>query len=389
MRAKKVKSKITKEQYIKAEQDHNKWGGYLEDAIEAGNKSDIEKYKKLQSDAEDIIHRYERSYEHGGEIQSKIDKLQKVVDSDLPQFARDKAKSEIERLKAEQYVEAKKESLKSRIKDKSSSKEQKERDEKELALFESSEKPKPTPKAKPLPKPTAKKEIVGYGIVDNISGEIVASKKTLPELMEASKKLEKRKGFEDMGSLVYEIVKVDGKNVVGDKVTSVDVNTMDLEKGRLKPEPKPKFKVGDMVSMFSDEPSLEVVEVYEWSDKKATYDLKSKDGKIERGNISELKLIEYVKPKPDHKKLVEKLKAKKSKAEPSNEPSVGHKRDEKRDRKLVAKPLGKRISESGNVYYENRLNRADKSPKRKFEEGGEIKPTDQGKSGWGLDFLNW
>jgi hypothetical protein len=57
-----------------------------------------------------------------------------------------------------------------------------------------------------------------------------------------------------------------------------------------KKEFEPKFKVGDYVSMFKDEPNLEVVKVYEFSDKKATYDLKSKDGKIDRGNISETKL---------------------------------------------------------------------------------------------------
>jgi outer membrane murein-binding lipoprotein Lpp len=57
-----------------------------------------------------------------------------------------------------------------------------------------------------------------------------------------------------------------------------------------KKEFEPKFKVGDYVSMFKDESNLEVVKVYEWSDKKATYDLKSKDGKINRGNISETKL---------------------------------------------------------------------------------------------------
>jgi hypothetical protein len=359
----------------------------------------------------------------------------------------------------------------------------------------------------------ATKEIVGYAIVDPISGDIVASKKTIAELMEASKKLEKTKGFEDMSDLVYEIVKKDDKNVIGNKVTSVDINLMNVEKGKLKKpttrrsetefnelkekisnichdklgigitssnlstvdnteytfEPrtkdskydgmmlsydgdefevfefgmatnnnkdtfkvfgryknlqaainslskgntenrnkttrkapikkavakkvveglKPKFKVGDYVSMFKDEPSLEVIGVNEFSDKKATYDLKSKDGKIDRRNISELKLSTSTKPKADHKKLVAKLKAKKGAKEYDNRASLNtetgerRKRSESSDKKRDALPLGKRVSADGNVYWENRLNRGDLDKGDKFEEGGEVKG-----SGWGLN-LNW
>ena len=60
-----------------------------------------------------------------------------------------------------------------------------------------------------------------------------------------------------------------------------------------------------------------------------------------------------------------------------------YKRSESSDKKREALPLGKRISEDGNKYYENRLNRADISKKDKFEDGGEVKG-----SGWGLN-LNW
>jgi hypothetical protein len=76
--------------------------------------------------------------------------------------------------------------------------------------------------------------------------------------------------------------------------------------------------------------------------------------------------------KVSHKEVLAKVKAKKGKKEYSNAPSKGHKRNESSDRKRDALPLGKRISESGNVYYENRLNRGDLDKGSKFREGGEV-----------------
>ena len=38
----------------------------------------------------------------------------------------------------------------------------------------------------------------------------------------------------------------------------------------------------------------------------------------------------------------------------------------KQDKNLKAKKAGKRVSESGNVYYENRPNRSDKDKKKKI-----------------------
>lgn len=76
--------------------------------------------------------------------------------------------------------------------------------------------------------------------------------------------------------------------------------------------------------------------------------------------------------KVSHKEVLAKVKAKKGKKEYSNAPSKGHKRNESSDRKREALPLGKRISESGNVYYENRLNRGDLDKGDKFKIGGEI-----------------
>ena len=43
-----------------------------------------------------------------------------------------------------------------------------------------------------------------------------------------------------------------------------------------------------------------------------------------------------------------------------------HKRSTVRDRKLSAKKPGKRVSESGNTYYERRVNRSDVSKKKRL-----------------------
>jgi hypothetical protein len=365
-------------------------------------------------------------------------------------------------------------------------------------------------------KPTAKKEIVGYAIVDPISGSIVVSKKTLPELIEASKKLEKRKGFEDMSDLVYEIVKKDDKNVIGNKVTSIDINSMDLEKGGLKKstaKKEPKSDGGDIKRKLKDGyyynsltadldgTILHGYTLYDSNDKvvykspmvfdnrtkvrvavlkklaeiskkedlsvdeeikikpnlayplgnKAKKALEDLDGKYKAVVVKMLKnedyekvtedlsldkearfyeflskklglislskryenkpfglflksIEEYVnemfyieketpaKQKPSHKKLVAKLKAKKGGKEYDNRASLNtetgerRKRSESSDKKREAKPLGKRISADGSVYYENRLNRGDVSKEDKFEGGGEI---GKNTSGWGLKFLKW
>lgn len=42
----------------------------------------------------------------------------------------------------------------------------------------------------------------------------------------------------------------------------------------------------------------------------------------------------------------------------------------KRDKSLKAKRPGKRVSASGNIYYEYRKNRSDKNPKKRLAKGG-------------------
>ena len=158
-----------------------------------------------------------------------------------------------------------------------------------------------------------------------------------------------------------------------------------------KTEPKPKFKVGDVLrrkNMRGDGfDNLRIEAVTGWTGDEHRYDIVFLDDKLNsvnrfaKGYDSEFSVIP--KPKADHKKLVAKLKAKKGDKEYDNRASINastgerYKRSESSDKKREAKPLGKRVSEDGNVYWENRLNRGDLSKKDKFKTGGEIKKADR------------
>jgi hypothetical protein len=164
-----------------------------------------------------------------------------------------------------------------------------------------------------------------------------------------------------------------------------------------KEEPKPKFKVGDILrrkNMRGDGfDNLKIEAVTGWTGEEHRYDIVFLDDKLNsvnryaKGYDSEFSAIP--KPKADHKKLVAKLKAKKGAKEYDNRASLNtetgerRKRSESSDKKRTALPLGKRVSADGSVYYENRLNRADMNKQDKFKEGGEVKGSD-----WGLN-LNW
>ena len=669
---------ITKSEYEKALEDYDKFGEFLEDAIQDENESDIKKYKKLMSDSENIIHRYERKEEYakgGGiesdetkKIKSDIEKLEKVANSTnsmISDQVKENAKAKIKELKSklderEQHISESKsitkdmklyisefpkgltEGVEAFIKEhdltedevlkmlmgykngqilsttmsnalsKTLSEVKKAKDVKKILDFVKSnkafaykkpsyklgdqwsidfdykglleyslkvdestpvktleklhssfednnyhtlgsplwdaisdmkqgneerakmfllkfkkgieeeltdrfgwKKPKSTKVEEGIKAKFKEKEIVGYAIVDPISGRIVASKKNIKDLIELAPKLEKTKGFEDIGDLFYEIIKKDDKNVIGDKVTSVDINLMPIEKpyskekdifyakeffidgigtkyvknnsfdeksfkaffsGKGGTESKiklfarelgikdiSKYIDGEIIenidfandaseravylfSLISEEPkpkgrkpkSTERILGIEYTvgtkahakavaDKKHLDDLnKSESSKEPTKKVSHKEVLAKAKAKKEVKgdlpkskfdkgdkvivlgynevyeikdksyrnnldneltwvyylpeyssvlvseKNLKEFKAKKSKATPSNAPSKGHKRNEASDRKREALPLGKRISESGNVYYENRLNRADKSKRTKFEEGGEV-----------------
>lgn len=142
--------------------------------------------------------------------------------------------------------------------------------------------------------------------------------------------------------------------------------------------PKSKYEIGDKVGVSGHN------EVYIISDK--SY----------RNNIdNELTWVYYLPEyssvlvseknlktpkKVSHKDVLAKVKAKKGKGNNNRGDLVNYKTgDDKRrtrsvssDKKREAKPLGRRVSESGNIYYENRLNRADIDKSERYKSGGEI-----------------
>ena len=239
----------------------------------------------------------------GGEIEGKIEDLQAVIDGDFPQFAKDKAKSEIERLKKELH-ESKETKAEEKAEHKAGGKEAK----------------KPTTRTK-------------FKV-----GETVNFNNELYKILE----IKKAKDLDGEGDATWRYL-LDG---YGDIMIQEDL-----------------------------------LKEYKAPSKPTTRKAPVKKAVAKKTEVK--KEVETpAKPKADHKKLVAKLKAKKG-ATPSNAPSKGHKRSEASDRKRSALPLGKRVSADGNIYYENRLNRADMNKEDKFEDGGEIK-----NSGWGLN-LNW
>lgn len=98
---------------------------------------------------------------------------------------------------------------------------------------------------KPIVKNKKNNDFVGYMLLDTISGEMVASKKTLPELQKVYNELEKNEKLDTGEVFVYEINKVDGKNKQGNRIL------VDWIKEKTN---TPKFKIGDIVII--DSPQL-------------------------------------------------------------------------------------------------------------------------------------
>lgn len=94
------------------------------------------------------------------------------------------------------------------------------------------------PSQKKQTKPRTKKEnlVIGYMLLDSISGEMIASKKTLPELKKVYDDLDQNEIGEGLDVFVYEINVVKGKNKQGKRV---DVN---WEKPKPKNTTKPNKK---------------------------------------------------------------------------------------------------------------------------------------------------
>jgi hypothetical protein len=366
-------------------------------------------------------HIREGQYEGGGEIQSKIDKLQAVVNSKmLPEGVKETARKKIAELekelhesketkaeeraeenkmtgesegernvgmdKPEDYIEAKVKNLEASLKDKTISETQRKRDEKELALFK---KATATTRAK-------------FKV-----GEMVNFNNELYKIIE----IKKAKDLDGEGDATWRYL-LDGygdfmiqedllkeykapSKAPTTKPTTTKAPIKKAVAKKVVEGLKPKFKVGDVVLVNYGEErgvigAIETVSYYEKYPKsmKPT-DIPHYEIKGASKDISESNLELYKAPKADHKKLVAKLKAKKGDKEYDNRASLNtetgerRKRSESSDKKREALPLGKRVSADGNVYWENRLNRGDVSKEDKFEGGGEVKGSD-----WGLN-LNW
>jgi hypothetical protein len=292
-------------------------GGWLKDHKYV-NKS--EGYEMRYSKDKDHRKGYRnKKYAGGGEIESKIEDLQSVIDGDFPQFAKDKAKEEIEKLKKELH-----ESKESKHKEKS--------DEK-VSGTESKSKPK-SDLEKELHR--LQRDLNSNRLNTYIQGDNSEEAKAIQR--ERASKLTR---FNEVLALL---------NKKEEKIEEPII-----KKGRKPRAEKPTERILGVEYTVGTKAHAKAV-----ADKKHLDDLNKSESSKEPAK------------KVTHKEVLAKVKAKKSKATPSNAPSKGHKRNEASDRKRTALPLGKRISESGNVYYENRLNRADKSKRTKFEEGGEV-----------------
>ncbi|WP_323027998.1 zincin-like metallopeptidase domain-containing protein [Gelidibacter japonicus] len=101
---------------------------------------------------------------------------------------------------------------------------------------------------------TAKDKVIGYGLLDNISGEIVATKKTIPELEKVYHDLKVSKGFESQKPIVHEIILKNKKNTLGVKVEVDWTRIVDKE------DKKPaldKYSVAKFASDLPDEKTIE------------------------------------------------------------------------------------------------------------------------------------
>lgn len=88
----------------------------------------------------------------------------------------------------------------------------------------------------------ASKQIVGYMLLDSVSGDLVASKKTLDELKEVFENLDQNEIGKNLEVFVYEIIKKNNKNTQGERVLVDWINDQEKTKEMQKTEVKPTEK---------------------------------------------------------------------------------------------------------------------------------------------------
>lgn len=333
----------------------------------------------------------EDKFAGGGEIENKIEKLKKVVSSKmLPESVKAKAQAEIDKLEKELH-ESKETKAEEKAehedfdKRKSELVKSKHKGEKEISFIKSE---------KVTEIEDGKESENFFKTGEAIYGTIV-SENSKQYLVKSSNK-----------DGVEYLVNKDAVKLISVKTPSkpttrkAPVKKAVVKKVEVKKD-LPKIKVGDTIKVYATNGDLIIDEVFKNDKGEVSYRGKYIANDNLKSYHSSKKVYEYIlnekdiivktpaKPKADHKKLVAKLKAKKEGKEYDNRASINpktgerYKRSESSDKKREAKPLGKRVSADGSIYYENRLNRGDLSKKDNFEKGGEVKGSD-----WGLN-LNW
>jgi hypothetical protein len=327
-------------------------------------------------------------FEGGGEIEGKISDLKSIVDDEsMPEFAREKARETIAKLEKELHesketkAEEKAEHKNPKAKTTKSIVEEIDMDEiNRLSIYNTDDSkwdPKPTVskfekeleeyklmKRKFDDKRIPPSKIIGRGYEPKFARPL-AEKWLKEQILIAEKSIE--------------ILKERGGEKTYTELTH-SYDTIKVSKGKEHP-----------VSIWIDEKGKEYVTGQKHGEKVIKTENTLLSGFNELTATEKAKFKTPAKPKPSHKKLVAKLKAKKGEGN-NNRASLipftetRRKRNESSDKKREALPLGKRVSASGITYWENCLNRGDISKEDKFEGGGEI---GKNTSGWGLKFLNW
>ncbi len=129
-------------------------------------------------------------------------------------------------------------------------------------------KKKPIVRKKPTPKKPTKQKVIGYALVDNITGEIVTTEKTLQQIEWFYEK-HRDKQFKDLEILAYEIIKVGNKNKLGKKINYeknstrkfVDELFNDVDKKPTKKQPVKVNKVTKQTALFGGKKQSTTIKV--------------------------------------------------------------------------------------------------------------------------------
>ena len=311
---------------------------YVANNIEASSEAEaISKLEKQMraSKTYDKVISVSKKYSLGGEIETKIAKLQVVIDSKLlPDSVKVSAKTKQDALRKELHE----------------SKETKAEEKAEHKVGgEEARKTLPTPKPKSVVKEPIPKHKVGDILkVDNLKKDGFLNVKI--EAVTGWTGKEHR----------YNVVFLDEKyNSINKYATSYDSElNFKLTNPPSTSKPKPVVEPKIQIKAIKLQP-------------KPTAQEKPKVVVTEKPKVvvSEKPKATVITKTPAKTTSTKKYDNRGSKKPDSD---GRFKRSITSDKKRTALPLGKRTSADGNVYYENRLNRADRNPSKKYATGGGV-----------------